>query len=273
MSAVLAAVSADSEDLEALFDSIVQDKSAREAAPAEPVALAQAPVAATTASPMASDPGESPQAQTQAPSAETAGGDVMSRIGSLTRQLHDALRELGYHRPLEKTAAAIPDARDRLDYVVKMTEQAALRALNAIEAAQPIQDRLGADAERLAAQWQQLFDRQLDIDQFKTLVSGTRDFLAEVPRQSRATNAHLLEIMMAQDFQDLTGQVIKKITSLAQNMEQQLVHLLVDMAPDMKMHDELDTGLLNGPVVNAEGRNDVVTNQDQVDDLLESLGF
>ena len=245
MSATMAAVAADSEDLEALFDSIIEDNCARETAAA-------------------------PKAETER--GGTASGDVMSRIGSLTRTLHDALRELGYDRLLEKTASAIPDARDRLDYVAKMTEQAAERALNAIEAAQPIQDRLGDEAGRLSAQWQRLFDKQMNVDEFKALVTGTRDYLDDVPKQTRATNAQLLAIMMAQDFQDLTGQVIKKVTALAQNMEQQLVHLLVDLVP-AEMRSEIDTGLLNGPVVNAAGRSDVVTDQNQVDDLLESLGF
>jgi chemotaxis protein CheZ len=234
---------ADTDDLQALFDSIIKDKSGH------------ASVAASEVRTEADPP-----------------GNVMSRIGHLTRTLHDALRELGYDRLLEKTAASIPDARDRLDYVVKMTEQAAVRALNAIEAAQPIQDRLGSEAERLSAHWQKLFDRQLSVEEFKTLIADTRDYLAGVPMQTRATNAQLLEIMMAQDFQDLTGQVIKKITALAQDMEQQLVHLLVDLVP-ANVRSEIDTGLLNGPVVNAARGPEVVTNQNQVDDLLASLGF
>ncbi len=243
MSAIVA--EADSEDLQALFDSIVKDNAAH--------ARAAAPKADVGA-------GNNPP------------GNVMSRIGRLTRTLHDALRELGYDRLLEKTAASIPDARDRLDYVVKMTEQAAVRALNAIEAAQPIQDRLGEEAERLSAQWQKLFDKQMSVKEFKTLVESTRAYLADVPTQTRATNAQLLEIMMAQDFQDLTGQVIKKITMLAQNLEQQLVHLLVDLVP-ADVRSEIDSDLLNGPVVNAVSRSDVVTDQNQVDDLLASLGF
>lgn len=243
MSAIMA--EADSEALEALFDSIVKDNSAHARAAA-------------------------PKAEVEAE--ENLPGSVMSRIGHLTRTLHDALRELGYDRLLEKTAASIPDARDRLDYVVKMTEQAAVRALNAIEAAQPIQDRLGDEAERLSAHWQKLFDKQLSVEEFKTLVAGTRDYLADVPKQTRATNAQLLEIMMAQDFQDLTGQVIKKITMLAQNLEQQLVHLLVDLVP-ADVRSEIDSGLLNGPVINAAAGPEVVTSQNQVDDLLASLGF
>jgi len=243
MSAMVA--EADTDDLQALFDSIIKDNAAH-----TPAAGRKAEVEAGESSP----------------------GDVIGRVGRLTRTLHDALRELGYDRVLEKTAASIPDARDRLDYVVKMTEQAAVRALNAIEAAQPIQDRLGSGAECLSADWQKLFDKQLSVEEFKTLVADTRDYLADAPKQTQATNAQLLEIMMAQDFQDLTGQVIKKITLLAKDMEQQLVHLLVDLVP-ADVRSEIDTGLLNGPVVNAAAGPEVVTSQNQVDDLLASLGF
>ena len=238
-------VAADTEDLEALFDSIIQDNKQREL------------VVVT---------------KKEAAQSDIDGGDVMSRIGHLTRTLHDALRELGYDRLLEKTAQEIPNARDRLSYVATLTEQAATRALNAIEAAQPIQDKLEKDSETLSGEWKKLFDKQMGVDEFKALVDTTRTYLDEVPKQTRITNGHLLEIMMAQDFQDLTGQVIKKITELAQNMEQQLVHLLVDMVPAEK-RSEIDTGLLNGPVVNAAASGDVVTSQDQVDDLLGSLGF
>jgi chemotaxis protein CheZ len=238
-------VAADSEDLEALFDSIIEDNQVRELSAVPKKAVAQE---------------------------ETAGGDVMSRIGHLTRTLHDALRELGYDRLLEKTVSEMPNARDRLAYVATMTEQAATRALNAIEAAQPIQDGLEKESERLSGQWKKLFDKQMSVDEFKALVDSTRSYLEDVPKQTRVTNGHLLEIMMAQDFQDLTGQVIKKITELAHNMEQQLVNLLVDMVPADK-RSEIDTGLLNGPVVNAAAGGEVVTSQDQVDDLLGSLGF
>lgn len=264
---------ADSAELQALFDNIVKDNSAKTQV-AVPGAQAKAQVKAGTKAQARGQTKakDGPKARGKAQSVAQPPDSVMSRVGQLTRTLHDALRELGYDRLLEKTAASIPDARDRLDYVVKMTEQAAVRALNATEAAQPIQNKLGADAERLSAQWQKLFERKLSVEEFKALVSGTRDYLADVPTQASATNAQLLEIMMAQDFQDLTGQVIKKITSLAQEMEQQLVHLLVDLAP-AKVRGEIGAGLLNGPVVNAAAGHEVVTDQNQVDELLASLGF
>ncbi len=203
-------------------------------------------------------------------------GKVICRVGQLTRMLHDNLRELGYNKLLEEAAAAIPDAQDRLAYIAVMTEQAAERCLNATEIAKPIQDKLAADAASLSGLWQRLFDGrgsgQFSSDAIENLVTQTRSYLDDVPNRTNATNTQLMEIMMAQDFQDLTGQVIKKITAMVQNLEHELVQLLLDNVPADK-RGETSAGLLNGPVVKPEGRSDVVTNQNQVDDLLASLGF
>jgi chemotaxis protein CheZ len=208
-----------------------------------------------------------------APEKPAEGDDVICQIGQLTRKLHDAMRGLGYDRLVENAAQAIPDARQRLDYVANMTEQAAMRALNAIEAAKPVQEKLEADAGELARQWDRLFDKQLSIEQFRELAGRTRAFLHAVPQQTGATSSHLTEIMMAQDFQDLTGQVIKKITEVAQDMEQQLLKVLVENAPVERRVAAQSAGLLNGPVTDPRSRHDVVTNQLQVDELLDSLGF
>lgn len=200
--------------------------------------------------------------------------EVINRIGHLTRTLHDSLHELGYNKRLEEAAAKIPDAQDRLAYVAVMTEQAAERALNATEIAKPIQDRLAADAAALSKLWQQ-FDApsgQLDSDAGRTLVAQTRSYLSDVPNRTNATNAQLMEVMMAQDFQDLTGQVMKKITKMVQVLEHELLQLLMDNV-SVEKKEEINEGLLNGPVVNSSGRTDIVTDQDQVDDLLASLGF
>jgi chemotaxis protein CheZ len=200
------------------------------------------------------------------------GEAVLSKVGHLTRLLHDSLRELGYDKVLEKAASQIPDARDRMSYVADMTQKAAERALTAIEIAKPVQDGLASDAVSLDARWQALFDRKLSIEQFRDLVRDTRGFLGQVPARTEATNTQLLEIMMAQDFQDLTGQVIKRVTEVTHDLEAQLVQLLVDHVPP-EARGEHPPGLMNGPVVKPEGRSDVVTSQQQVDDLLESLGF
>jgi chemotaxis protein CheZ len=204
---------------------------------------------------------------------EVGADPVIHELGQLTRRLHDALRELGYDKAIAQAADAIPDARQRLKYIADTTEQAAVRCLDAIEAARPVQEQLSTEARSLAQQWDRLFQGQLSVEQFRALAQTTRGFLDSVPARTGATNQQLHEIMMAQDFQDLTGQVIKKIMDVAQSVEQQLLHLLVEHAPPERRQAVQSAGLLNGPVTNATGRTDVVTSQAQVDELLESLGF
>jgi chemotaxis protein CheZ len=274
-----AAADNDSDDLESLFDSIVSEKKetpivavkvAAKAAPkaddADLESLFDSIVAGNNESTKAA-----PVAAKESSSGVTEGKDVVfNEIGHLTRALHDSLRDLGFDKDLQKAASAIPDARDRLNYIATMTKAAAERVLNATESAQPIVEKIESGAKSLAADWQKMFDNKMDVEQFKQLALQTHAYLLEVPKQTKQTNASLTEIMMAQDFQDLTGQVIKKVMDVTQSLEKQLLELLINHAPaDVKM----DSSLLNGPVVNAAGRTDVVTNQKQVDDLLESLGF
>ena len=196
---------------------------------------------------------------------------LVNRIGQLTRQMRESIRELGLDKGIAKVAEAIPDARDRLGYIAQMTERAAERALNAIDVAQPIQDGLSSDAKALTKRWDAWFEHPVELDAARELVLDNRAYLAAVPKQVSATNAQLMEIMMAQDFQDLTGQVIKKMMHVIQDMDTQLLQLLIDNAPPEKRHDT-PHGLLHGPQTVA-GLPDAVDGQDQVDDLLASLGF
>jgi chemotaxis protein CheZ len=138
------------------------------------------------------------------------GDDLVRRVGQLTRMLRQSMRELGLNKEIEKAAVAIPDARDRLSYVAKMTEQAAERSLNAIDRAQPLQEQLGRGAEALDAKWQAWFEHPMELDEARDLLKHTRGYLQTVPAVTQKINAELLEITLAQDFQDLTGQVIKK---------------------------------------------------------------
>lgn len=198
--------------------------------------------------------------------------EVLARVGQMTRSLHESLRGLGFDKLLEKAAHDIPDARDRLDYVAKMTEQAAQRVLNAIDAATPLQEKIDSGAGSIAEDWRALLEAQTPDARYREMVERTLVYLESTRSDASATRQQLLDIMMAQDFQDLTGQVIKKVTELAQGIEQQLLQLLIDYAP-AEMRREADSGLLNGPQINPTGKSDVVANQAQVDDLLDSLGF
>ncbi len=212
---------------------------------------------------------------TQDASPSAAVGDsaeqLVNRIGQLTRQMREGIRELGLDKSIARAAEAIPNARDRLGYVAQMTERAAERALNAVDVAQPIQDQLSRQANGLTQRWDVWFASPLELDQARELVLDTRAYLSDVPQQVSATNAQLMEIMMAQDFQDLTGQVIKKMMDVIKDMETQLLQLLIDNAPPDK-RQEANQNLLNGPQIK-QGNLDAVDDQEQVDDLLASLGF
>jgi chemotaxis protein CheZ len=198
--------------------------------------------------------------------------EFLTRIGHMTRALHESLRGLGLDKLIEKAATDIPDARDRLDYVARLSEQAAQKVLNATDAAGPLQDRIEAQAGTLEASWQALLDAPGGDPAWRAMAEQTVAALRQSRLDTGQTKSHLMDIMMAQDFQDLTGQVITKVTTIAQNLEQQLVQMLVDFAP-AEVKREYDNGLLNGPQINPTGNNDVVSNQGQVDDLLDSLGF
>ncbi len=235
----------DSDDLQALFDSVAGTRSAGSAS-----------------SDAAKGADGGPQQKV-----------VFNRLGQLARQLHDSLRGLGVDKILADTAQqVIPDARQRLAYIAQMTEQAASRVLNAADIAKPIQDELLTRSEAMSRRWDKMFANQLSVDEFKLLAADTRAYFAEAPPKLKITNDQLMEIMMAQDFQDLTGQVIKKMVEVVQQMETQLLSLLIEAMPEERKA-ETPEGLLNGPVINSTGRSDVVTSQVQVDDLLESLGF
>ncbi|MDR0996192.1 MAG: protein phosphatase CheZ, partial [Zoogloeaceae bacterium] len=227
----------DSTELEALFDSIAAETAAHQAADEAAVAKDEWPKQ----------------------------NEVFTRVGQMARQLHTTLHELGYDKVLENAATQIPDAKDRLAYVAKLTEQAASRVLNAIDITKPLVDESEVRSKALATRWDAVYAGKMNVTDFKTLADETRAFLkTDLPGKTNAVGGQLMEIMMAQDFQDLTGQVIKKIVELAHELEQGLMSVLLETAPEDKKPSEEAASLVNGPVVNAEGRTDVVVNQQQV---------
>ncbi len=278
----------DSPDLEALFDSVAASVQSPVAPPPPPAPKPAAPSGVTNlgdsddlqalfdsvaAECRSAEPAAEPAAAAPAGGEWPAQESVFNRIGQMARQLHDTLHELGYDKLLENTVSALPDAKDRLAYVANLTEQAACRVLNATDIAKPVVDDLENRAKELGGRWDRVFANQMSTAEFKKLAEETRSYLnAGVSGATDQVNAQLMEIMMAQDFQDLTGQVIKKIVSLAQDLENGLMTVLIEVVPQKKRSQEVDN-LMNGPVISADGRSDVVVNQQQVDDLLDSLGF
>ena len=181
---------------------------------------------------------------------------------------------LGLDKILEQVAKDIPDARDRLSYVARMTEQAAERVLNATDVAMPLQTALATEAGALGAQWKEALLKASLKSEYNQVAAQTLAFLEMTEKHTSETKALLMDIMMALDFQDLTGQVIKKITFLAQDLEKQLLQVLIDFSPEsVKKEPDINTSLMNGPIIDVEKAVDAVASQEQVDDLLDSLGF
>jgi chemotaxis protein CheZ len=227
------------------------------AAPAAPVLVA--PAAAAPAGAVADD------------SAEGGAADkpMFERLGGIVRLLHDSLRELGYDKALNEASSQITDAQDRLEYVASLTEQAANKVLNTLDEGMPAQDVLSKKSKSMETRWADLFAGKLSIDEFKTLAGDSRAFATAVTEATEAEKARLLDIMMAQDFQDITGQLIKKVVTITKTVEHELAELLRDNAPPAvreKLHAK--PALMSGPALPS-----VALDQDNVDDLLADLGF
>jgi chemotaxis protein CheZ len=211
-----------------------------------------------------------------APPVPDSDEDIHKRIGHLTRTLHDALRELGYDRELMDARDNLPDARDRLAYIARVTGEAAEKVLNAVDRARTVQQELTEQAGSLRRRWQTVGAFAAEgkgcTPAGKQLIDETCEFFSGVGGQADRTNTILTDIMMAQDFHDLTGQVIRRVVTLAQTLEEQLVKLLIETTP-AGQRPRLDEYQLEGPVVVSDGRDDVVADQKGVDDLLATLGF
>ena len=199
----------------------------------------------------------------------TGADDVHLKIGHLTRQLHTALSELGYADQLRGTMGELPDAQSRLSYIARLTGEAAEKVLGRVEQAKAQHDYIASETRRMVT--------ALVADPVATVARGDiYNFLHDVERVTQEADGHLTEIMMAQDFHDLTGQVIARVVNLASTIEQQLVQLLIQTAPPHTAPPaapEPRREHLQGPVVDPEATPDIVTSQSQVDDLLASLGF
>ncbi|NHZ88542.1 protein phosphatase CheZ [Massilia sp. CCM 8733] len=245
------------DDMDALFDQVASTR------PSEPApVVAAAPLVAAVAA-------AAPAADGAAVETDEHGKPMFERLGGIVRLLHDSLRELGYDKALSEASTQIVDAQDRLEYVASLTEQAANKVLNTLDEGMPAQDVLSKQAKAMDTRWADLFAGKLSIDEFKTLAGDSRAFAQTVTDATEAEKARLLDIMMAQDFQDITGQLIKKVVIITKTVEHELAELLRDNAPPAVREKLLHKpALMSGPSVPS-----VALDQDNVDDLLADLGF
>jgi chemotaxis protein CheZ len=198
------------------------------------------------------------------PGAKTS-PEVFQQIGTITRLLHDTLQQLGVMPQLQLAANGLPDARSRLNYIATKTADAADKVLDSVDQAKAEHLEIAKQTRLLAA--------ALLANPVKAVASGAVfNFVNDVDSRIALIDGHLTDIMMAQDFHDLTGQVVAKVVALANELEDSLVKLLVQVVPP-EQREKVEASVLNGPVVDPGGRTDVVANQGEVDDLLASLGF
>ncbi len=257
------------DDLEALFDEVAAQRLETAPAPGSaPGALPeQEMTAASEAVPQAED-GDAVEAAEE----DQSGKPMYERLGGIVRMLHDSLRELGYDRSLSNVADQISDAQGRLEHIAALTEQAANKVLNTVDTCIPEQEELGKQAREIEGRWGSLFEGKLGIEEFKALAGDSKQFAQTVSAATDAEKARLLDIMMAQDFQDITGQLIKKIVTITNTVEHELAQLLRDNAPpEVKAAmaaEHKPAELMQGP--SAPG---AAMAQDDVDSLLADLGF
>ncbi len=210
---------------------------------------------------------------------DSSPGDLFQEVGRLTRELHEAINGFVLDTAMaEMVQVDMPDATERLQYVIETTETAAHQTLTAIEDALPVSERLKAKAEHLNQQWGKFLQREMKVDDFKALSGELSEFLQNTAEDSNELHNKMNDIMMAQGFQDITGQIIKKVIKLVEDVEGRLIHLvkLAGNAHTSKNDEQIRKQKMaqeDGPVVPGVTQSQVVSGQDDVDDLLSSLGF
>ncbi len=212
--------------------------------------------------------------------------ELFAEVGKLTRQLHDSLNNFQIDERIKNlTVDDIPDAQTRLMYVIEETEKAANTTMDAVEESMPIAEVLSTRIEKIMPEWKKLMNRQLELGEFKVLCADLDELLEDGSKQSAKLTSLLTEVLMAQGYQDLTGQVIRRVIELVKEVEDSLVNMLTmfgepvqaeqDKPLEAKVEkvNKIDSVEAEGPIIDADQRDDVVSGQDDVDDLLSSLGF
>jgi chemotaxis protein CheZ len=203
--------------------------------------------------------------------------EMFHEVGRITRQLHDTMGGMSVDSNLASiTETDIPDAKERLQYVITMTEQAANETLNVVEKLLPVSEELNEYSEQLSEKWERFLVKEMPFEEFKEMATEITQYFKESKVAIQQVQGGLNDILMAQGFQDITGQIIKKVISLVQDVESSMVELVrISGAKSNGSKKTSEDVALPGPVVPGidDKAGDVVENQDDVDDLLSSLGF
>lgn len=213
--------------------------------------------------------------------AQENSAELFSEVGKLTRQVHNSLSNFHLDERINGlTSTDMPDARSRLEFVITETEKAANSTMDAVERIIPSAEKLKDRLSSIMPEWKKLMNRQIEIGEFKQLCIALDKLLVDASDESQILNTSLTEVLMAQGYQDLTGQVIRRVIELVKEVEDHLVDMLATFGDHEQTKDKplpidknSDKVKAEGPIIDAANRTDVVNSQDDVDDLLSSLGF
>ena len=207
--------------------------------------------------------------------------ELFAEVGKLTRQLHDSLNNFQLDERIAGLANEdIPDAQTRLTYVIEETEKAANTTMDAVEQSMSIVETMKGQLDSLMPEWKKLMNREIELDEFKSMCLDLDKHLESSVADADKMMGLLTEVLMAQGYQDLTGQVIRRVIELVKEVEDSLVHMLTvfggaEATKTVKSSQpKVEKAIVaEGPIIDAESRDHVVSGQDDVDDLLSSLGF
>ncbi|HED16398.1 MAG TPA: protein phosphatase CheZ, partial [Gammaproteobacteria bacterium] len=144
---------------------------------------------------------------------------LFQELGKMTRELHESINNFKLDaRITDLTETDIPDAKERLNYVITMTEDSANKTMDAVDAALPVSESIKNRANELHAEWKRFRERDMSADQFRQLSKDLDNFFPMIGEGSVTVHDNLTKILMAQDFQDLTGQIIRRVITLVQDV-------------------------------------------------------
>lgn len=201
---------------------------------------------------------------------QQANQGLFEQIGHLTRGLYDSINTL----QSDSGENHSEQARDRLRFVIDRSQDSANRVLDAVDEAQPVAQRLLDSAQALSLKWNKLGARELSGAEFRELYAEMKTFLKSTEKDCNDLNSGLQSIVLAQDFQDLTGQVLERVIEMLTRVEHSLVGLMADAAePSEATKPQAKANIEAGLGPQAKVADDSVGSQADVDDLLSSLGF
>jgi chemotaxis protein CheZ len=203
--------------------------------------------------------------------------ELNPELKRLTADAQSALRRFRERARIDALAAQeVPDARKRLDHVVRLTDEAAHRTLDLVDQSGPLVDAWARGAAELLDEWS-AHASPTDA-RAAAWPQRAQEFLARVLPEADRVRGHLSEMLLAQGYQDLTGQIIRGVISLVGELERVLGQLVAlangedtRRMPTLKLPVAPDVSHGAGPQVPGIADVQAVSDQDDIDALLASV--